>query len=138
MKKLLSLALVFALSLAFSSCSDDEKVYNWRGNWNDPNDANYKPAGYNPVKGMWKILDKGLYFSDEFRIHDVVYHADGTYQIDTFKDTYIINDEAFRYKTYPQTIRYRIEGDKLYITSNLFSNDDWAVYTRYVPAEEEE
>lgn len=137
MKKLLSLILIFSLSFAFFSCSKDEQVYNWRGNWNDPNDPNYKTEGYNPVMGMWKSGTKGLYFSEDFRIHDVTYHEDGTYQIALYKDTYIINDEAFRYQVYPQTIRYRVEGDKLYITEYLFK-DDWAVYTRFMPAETEE
>lgn len=137
MKKILSLILVFSLSFAFFSCGEDEKVYNWRGDWNSPKDPNYKPEGYNPVKGMWKGNVKGLYFSEDFRIHDVTYLEDGTYQIALYRDKYIINDEAFRYQVYPQTIRYKVEADKLYITDKLFE-DDWAVYTRFVPAETEE
>lgn len=137
MKKVLSLLFVFSLFLFFASCSEDEKVYNWRGNWNDPKDPNYKAEGYNPVKGMWKGNTIGLYFSEDFKIHDVSYLADGSYQIALYRDTYIINDEAFRYEVYPQTIRYKVEGDKLYITEKLF-DDDWAVYTRYIPAKTEE
>lgn len=129
--------LVFSLSFIFASCGEDEKVYNWRGDWNNPKDPNYKAEGYNPVKGMWKVNKQGLYFTEDFKIHDVTYFDDGTYQIALYKDTYIINDEAFRYEVYPQTIRYRVEGDKLYITDQLFK-DDWAVYTRFVPAETEE
>ena len=135
MKKIFSLLLLISLSFAFSSCGgDEEQVYNWRGDWNDPKDANYKPEGYNPIKGLWKLYDRGYYFSDDFKMHTVVYHSDGTHQIALYKDLYMINDEAFRYKVYPQTIRYKVEGDKLYISENLFK-DDWAVYTRFVPAD---
>lgn len=133
MKNILSLIFVLSLFFVFASCSEDEKVYNWHGNWNDPKDPNYKAEGYNPVKGMWKGNVKGLYFSEDFKIHDVTYLEDGTYQIALYRDTYIINDEAFRFQVYPQTIRYKVEGNKLYITEKLFE-DDWAIYTRYIPA----
>lgn len=136
MKKLFALVLIFSLSLTFFSCSDDEQVYNWRGNWNDPKDPNYKADGYNPIEGMWRIGERGLYFSKDFKVHDVTYHEGGKFQIGLYKDIYIINDEAFRYQTYPQTIRYKVEGDKLYISEYLF-NDDWAIYTRFVPTEPE-
>jgi hypothetical protein len=119
------------------ACDDDEKEYNWRGDWNNPSDANYKPAGYNPVQGLWKIGSRGIFFSKEFRMHNVAFQSDGTYQIDLFKDVYMINDEALRYKTYPQTWRYRIEGDKLYLTDKLFQDNDWAIYTKVEETTEE-
>lgn len=135
MKKIITFFLLFSLTFAFVSCEGDEDVYDWKGNWNDPKDPNYKPEGYNPIKGMWKSnsTDVGLYFTDDFKVCEIYFYSDGTHKIDVYKDLYIINNEALRYVTYPETNRYILEGNTLKITANLFEDKGWKTYTRFTP-----
>lgn len=137
MKKILAFILLFSLSFAMVSCGGDDE-YEWRGNWNDPKDKNYKPEGYNPIEGMWKVGTSGFHFTKDFKVHDMRFHSDGTYQEGLFRDIYIINDEAFRFTVYPETKRYRLNAtkDTLYITSKLLTDGDWARYSRFIPKEE--
>lgn len=138
MKKILAFILLFSLSFAMVSCGSDDDEYEWRGNWNDPNDKNYKPEGYNPIEGMWKAGTTGFYFSKDFKVYKVEYKSDGSYQMELFTDVYIINDDAF-YLTIERVIkRYRLDAakDVLSITTKLQTDGDWATYTRYIPKEE--
>lgn len=140
MNKILALTLLLSFSFVFISCEKDDE-YEWRGDWNDPKDNNYKPeynGKYNPIEGMWKGGDTGFYFSNDFKVHDVVYYEDETYKVTTFRDMYMINDDAFRFKVYPETKRYRLNAtkDTLFITSKLLTDGDWAKYSRFVPKEE--
>lgn len=140
MKKILAFILLFSLSFAMISCGDDAEVYDWKGDWNDPKDPNYKPEGYNPIKGIWKERGKttGIYFSDDFKLSDVAFYDDGSYKITTFVNTYIINNEALRYQLYPETNRYKLNAakDTLKITPYLFEDKGWVTYARFEPKEE--
>ena len=33
--------------------------WKWKGDWNDPENADYKPEGYNPLLGTWKVTIDG-------------------------------------------------------------------------------
>lgn len=145
MKKILAFILLFSLSFAMVSCGGDDDEYEWRGDWNDPNDKNYKPeynGQYNPIEGMWKGGTSGFYFSKDFKVHNVEYKSDGSYQVELFKGLYSINDEAFLLKVNIDSEsgikRYKLNAakDTLYITSKLLTDGDWATYSRFVPKEE--
>ena len=57
MKKLFYIPLLLSLCFSFSACGgddddeDDNNEFVWNGDWNDPNDPNFKKEGYNPIKG---------------------------------------------------------------------------------------
>jgi len=138
MKKLLSLILLLGLSLAFYSCGgDDDKEdekFVWNGDWNDPDDPNYKPEGYNPIQGLWRSVKDntyGLYYSKDFKGYRVNFSATGdNYSIDGTGIKYQLNDKAYKNDFY---YRYRIEGDFLYVSTVINgspSEYNWAQFKR--------
>lgn len=76
MKKLFYTIFILCASALFVSCGDDDdkggeepkdpndmtieeymsedRPFVWNGDWNDPEDPNYKPGGYNPIEGYWQ------------------------------------------------------------------------------------
>lgn len=131
MKKFLSVILLLSLSFAFFSCGgDDEKddpekpePFVWGGDWNDPNDAAYKPeygGKYNPIKGLWKntkYQQEGFYFSEDFKAYTVYFYENGGNTKEPIHtNSYQINDKAYRFsRATPNTYLYRIENGLLYI-----------------------
>jgi len=137
MKKLLSLILLLTLSFTFTSCgdSDEEEKFVWGGDWNNPDDPNYKPqyeGKYNPIQGLWKAdwdKEEGIYFSEDFKVYSVIFYPNGLYKKELFRDKYIINDKAFTYV--PNEIwRYKIENNKLVNTYYLDEDKGWSYFTK--------
>lgn len=139
MKKLLSLVLLLTLSFTFSACGDsddEEEKFVWGGDWNDPDDPNYKPeygGKYNPIQGLWRFdwdTERGVYFSEDFIAYDAYFYPNGLHKIDlSSADKYEINDKA--YKTFHSGIfRYIIEGDKLRYTYHLDEEKGWGYSTK--------
>lgn len=143
MKKLLSLILLFSLSFTFYSCDKDDdkkdepekpKPFVWGGDWNDPEDENYKPeygGKYNPVRGLWRS-DKdpsfGLYYSEDFKEYIVTFYPDGRYAMEGTGSSYGINDKAFRVSSTTQI--YEVNGNQFLLYSHNSTKDKASYYTR--------
>lgn len=139
MKKLLSIILLLSLSVTFYSCGDDKeeektKEFLWNGDWNDPNDPNFKPEGYNPIKGVWRFnwdTDRGICFSEDFKVYDVYFHPNGKYTMELWYDKYSINDKAFMFNPLSSDIyRYKIENGRLKYTIELTEDKGWGSLTK--------
>lgn len=139
MKKLLSLVLLLTLSFTFSACGDSDEEpekFKWSGDWNNPNDPNYKPeygGKYNPIQGLWRRNSdgtRGLYFSEDFKAYTVTFYSGGRYVKDEWRD-YVINNKAFSNSPPASELwRYKIEEDKLWITPNMNDDNDWRSFTK--------
>lgn len=141
MKKLLSIILLLSLSIAFYSCGGDmeeetkkPQEFVWNGDWNDPDDPNFKPEGYNPIQGVWrsdKDETKGVCFSEDFKCYIVTFYSNGLYDKDLFSDKYAINDKAYSLRPPTGGIRrYKIDNSKLETTPYLYDDRDWTSYTK--------
>lgn len=139
MKKLLSLVLLLTLSFTFSACGDsddEEEKFVWGGDWNDPDDPNYKPeygGKYNPIQGLWKHSQDskiGFYFSEDFIGYDVSFYANEEYTKTRYSE-YGINNDAFRYGT-TRTYRYIIDNGILYLAAQNIEkpSEKWVKYVR--------
>jgi len=127
--------MMAAVMVSFAACSSDdpneepEKPFVWNGDWNDPNDPNYKPEGYNPIQGLWRNLDPNklsAYFSDDF-IYYTVQFVDGIPIKDKYSK-YKINDTAFDHIGRPGLVtKYKIYGNKM-ITN--YAGDSGSEYVR--------
>lgn len=146
MKKCLSFILLLSLSFAFFSCGGDDdnptppepkpEPFVWGGDWNDPDDAAYKPeykGKYNPIQGLWrntKYKERGFYFSEGFRFHDAAFSlTSNRYVIEGKGLPYIINDKAMKYGSVNMW-QYRIEGDRMLFYSYNDTPDKGVYYTR--------
>lgn len=68
--KLTKILLALFLLGFVVACSDDDNgkidigpipLSEWTGSWNDPSHPNYRPDGYNPLEGKWKMIkENGL------------------------------------------------------------------------------
>lgn len=104
--KILFILFLFTFSLA---CSDDDNVKvetgpiplsEWEGSWNDPSHPEFKPDGYNPIQGRWKVYMKnGLPVGTTIKIEyeftsDFIFkvYNNGSYQSDK---KYQINDQHY-------------------------------------------
>lgn len=141
MKKLLSIILLLSLSVAFYSCGDDmeeemkkPQEFVWNGDWNDPADPNFKPEGFNPIEGVWRFnwdTDRGICFSEDFKVYNVYFHPNGKYTMELRYDKYSINDKAFMYNPLSSDIRrYRIENGRLKYTHELTEDKGWGSLTK--------
>lgn len=141
MKKLLSIILLLSLSVAFYSCGGDmeeetkkPQEFVWNGDWNDPNDSNFKPEGYNPIKGLWRRdadNTRGLYYSEDFKIYQVTFYSNGLYGKTLFRSKYTINDKAYSLDPPDREFwRYKIENGKLRTTPDLNDDGDWRSFTK--------
>ena len=141
MKKLLSIILLLSLSVAFYSCGGDmeeetkkPQEFVWNGDWNDPADPNFKPEGYNQIKGVWRFnwdTDRGICFSEDFKVYDVYFHPNGKYTMELWYDKYSINDKAFMFNPLSSDIyRYKIEKGKLQYTHKLTEDKGWGSLTK--------
>lgn len=112
MKKFLYFIFICTLCVGFTACGEDddpkEEEFLWNGDWNDPNDRNYKPEGYNPIQGIWKRdNERGLYFSEDRIAYDVYFLSNGSYVIENGSGSgskYTINNTAFKYSHSQNTI----------------------------------
>ncbi|MDU1890897.1 MAG: hypothetical protein E6767_09430 [Dysgonomonas sp.] len=132
MNRVLYFVLIITMSFGFYGCNDDDdtkrEVFVWNGDWNNSNDPNYKPDGYNPILGLWRQVDKnvGLSFTDDFKAYKITFEVDG-YTETIWRDKYLINDLAFKLTDY-EYYMYKIEGDILYITPQRLGdalNKEW-------------
>lgn len=131
MKKIIYLLLLFTLPLSFISCGDDDDpAFVWGGDWNDSTDPNFKPDGYNPIEGLWKLGadSAGFIFTKDFKAYSVKYYPNHpnnkrVYVKTLWKEKYAINDAAFRFSL-NEMWRYKLEVNKgmLILYPNL--NDD--------------
>lgn len=140
MKKFLYFIFICTLCVGFTACGGDdddpkEEEFVWNGDWNDPNDRNYKPEGYNPIQGVWQRDDdpeRGFYFSEDCVECDVTFFDNGTYVIASnpiFCAKYIINNTAFRYTSAIElTYKWEIEDNTLRTMS--IGGTGWVYYTR--------
>ncbi|MBF0647739.1 MULTISPECIES: hypothetical protein [Dysgonomonas] len=137
MKKFLYFIFICTLCVGFTACGGDdddpkEEEFVWNGNWNDPNDKNYKPEGYNPIQGVWQRDDDpsiGMYLSKDFKDYYVTFYSNGEYKIESvFKDNYQINNTAFRYSP-NEVYKWEIENNKLY-TLPVGTYKEWVSYTK--------
>ncbi len=141
MKKLLSIILLLSLFVTFYSCGGDmeeetrkPQEFVWNGDWNDPDDPNFKPEGYNPIKGVWRFnwdTDRGICFSEDFKVYDVYFHPNGKYTMELWYDKYSINDKAFMFNPLSSDIyRYKIENGRLKYTHELTEDKGWGSLTK--------
>ena len=141
MKKLLSIILLLAVSFTFAACSDDDDddkkggggdKFVWNGDWNDPDDPNFKPEGYNPIQGMWRsvnVPNTGLYYSDDRIEYRVIFYSVGSPSKSKY-GSYKINDKAYKTK---ETWMYKFEGENImYIKNPTWSDDEWIKYNRVI------
>lgn len=137
MKKLLSIILLISLSVTSYSCGDDKEEekpqeFVWNGDWNDPADPNFKPEGFNPIEGVWRFnwdTDRGICFSEDFKVYNVYFHPNGKYTMELWREKYIINDKAF--KNLPNEInRYKVKNNKLQYTYELEKDESWSNLTK--------
>lgn len=144
MKKLLYFLFICSLCMGFVSCGGDDEPepepekFVWNGDWNDPNDPNYKPEGYNPIEGLWRgdNNDKyGLYFSKDFKRYGVTFFENDQYIIDKsgMGSSYTINDKAYRYFD-TSAYRYEVKDDKLHLVhqalGGILVTEGWGTYIR--------
>lgn len=137
MKKFLYFIFICTLCVGFTACGGDdddpkEEEFVWNGDWNDPNDRNYKPEGYNPIQGVWQRDDDpsiGMYLSEDFKDYYVTFYSNGEYKIGAvFSDNYQINNTAFRYSP-SRVFKWEIENNKLY-TLPVGIYKEWVSYTK--------
>ena len=143
MKKLLSIILLLSLSVAFYSCGGDmeeetkkPQEFVWNGDWNDPDDPNFKPEGYNPIKGVWRRVNTtlGLQFTEDFKAYELIFYSFDGYD-KRYMSNYIINDNAYKIGEGDNIRRYKIEGEVLTIYYFLDVDDKNRdrVYVRIEP-----
>lgn len=69
---------IFLSSFLLTACGSDDNYpapnpdptpSDWNGDWNDKNDKNYKPEGYNPIEGEWQAYSlNGKEYTDHYYI----------------------------------------------------------------------
>lgn len=144
MKKLLPLLLSLSLLFTFSACGDnedepkkeEEKPFVWDGDWNDPNDPNYKAeygGKYNPIKGTWVYLknpELRIIYTEDFKLlREIFNKASGKWVREVWSEKYIINGTGYRYETNrPYINKWKIvkEDGKTYLLMMYLSEDEWS------------
>ncbi len=144
MKKLLPLLLLLSLLFTFFACGDDEdepkkeeeeKPFVWEGDWNDPNDPNYKAeygGKYNPIKGTWlstKDPELRFVYTEDFKLlREIFNKASGKWVREVWAEKYIINGTGYLYETdRPYINKWKIvkEDGKTYLLMMYLSDDEW-------------
>lgn len=144
MKKLLSIILLLSLSVAFYSCGGDmeeetkkPQEFVWNGDWNDPNDPNFKPEGYNPIQGVWRRVNTtlGVKYTEDFKVYTLTFYSFDGYD-EKYVGNYVINDKAYKYGNADIIERYKVEGSVLTVHFHLIDIDDKnrdEIYVRIEP-----
>ncbi|MFR9166288.1 MAG: hypothetical protein ACLVKO_08810 [Dysgonomonas sp.] len=150
MRKIFSVCLLSLLCFVLSSCSDDDgNGFNWKGDWSNPKDPNYK-EGYNPIKGIWISETNAGYavqFTTDYDMRGLALDNEGKWTLASIiADGYGINDEAIMYvreirdekgnvvnkiTTY---VRYRLENEGKtlsLIPEPADKGQGWEKYTKY-------
>jgi len=138
MKRLLYILFVlFSLGAVTLSCSDDddggEAAFD---NWNDPSSPNYKPQGYNPIRGSWEKyrtspLDKRhkYMFTSEFKYQEAVYmDEEGRWGDEMTIANYTINDKAFKLD---RKINYASGKVDVFPYRLVVEDDETVLYIKY-------
>lgn len=98
---------------------DNNGVWYWRGDWNNPKDAGYRPeynGKYNPIVGTWKLISVGgTPMTEYFRFYDD-FTMESIYRPDT-RRSYKINDTGVWEDSYSTVkssyYQYKIEGNTM-------------------------
>lgn len=108
MKKLTYTLLLLSLCFSFVTCGgnddedddkDDNNEFVWNGDWNDPNDPNFKKEGYNPIKGKWIEFENPNFmheFDENFQM--ISYNYRDSKWVQAKVNPYKVNDTALRYE----------------------------------------
>lgn len=131
MKKLF---YIFLSSFLLTACGGDDNyptLSEWNGDWNDKNDKNYKPEGYNPIEGEWQAYSlNGKGYTDHYYIkfsstlnmsESKVKPNEGKDPIYSDIKKYIINNKAFRIG-YNNDYKYNITNNVLTLIN---SSNTW-------------
>lgn len=140
MNKLFCILFTLTLTFGISSCSSDDDndtdQYAWNGDWNNPEDPNYKPNGYNPIVGKWMYTPKTgatpklLEFTSDFHVkrYDLVSLPKTWEQWDDKE--YLINNTA--YKTGVAIITYYwLDSKNNTLTTRNGQSGDLVVWEKY-------
>lgn len=163
MKKLFYTIFILCASALFFSCGDDDdkkekdpndmtieeymsedRPFVWNGDWNDPEDPNYKPGGYNPLAETYWLVSESdkenasfiFYFTKKFDFIWYKHDKDRNVLIYMKEDSpYRINNRAYHTPTYGYTT-YGIskDGKTLYENQNsasTVSKLDWKKYSKF-------
>lgn len=131
---------IFLFSFLLTACGSDDNYpapnpdptpSDWNGDWNDKNDKNYKPEGYNPIEGEWQAYSlNGKEYTDHYYIKfsDERYMYEYKKKPEEGKDPvfntlkqYIINDKAFRAGK-NEYYKYNLKNNVLTLTN---SSNTW-------------
>lgn len=137
MKKFLYFIFICSLCVGFAACGgdddDDNDEFVWNGDWNDPNDPNYK-GYYNPIEGDWINVDKlthRLIFDKKFVYSGASYkESTGKWEISVTADKYTINNTAFKERGQISEYQKKTEGGVEYLYLR-YLNSEWHKYKRY-------
>ncbi len=149
MKKILHFILICTLCAGFVACGDDDKdepeketPFTWKGDWNDPENPDFKPDGYNPIVGDWiRVGDPELRleFTDKRVMKQIVYKNSYEGWITRiWADKYEINDIGIKYihADFRHVEEYKLIKENglehLMLRHELYPND-WRKYKRYKP-----
>ncbi len=150
MKRILPFILICTLCAGFVACGDDDKdepeketPFTWKGDWNDPENPDFKPDGYNPIVGDWHSLDNPkirLEFTNKFVIKRYIYKDSyNKWDTEIWAKKYEINDIGIKY-VHVEALnidewKILIENNEkhLMIRDQLPTKDKWRKYKRYKP-----
>ncbi len=148
MKKILHLILICTLCAGFVACGDDDKdepeketPFTWKGDWNDPENPDFKPDGYNPIVGDWiSVADPELRieFTDKRVMKQIVYKTYEGWITRIWAEKYEINDIGIRYingdSRHVEEYKLIKENGQEYLTMRYqLPADKWVKYKRYKP-----
>ncbi len=144
MKKILYFILICTLCAGFVACGDEDKdepeketPFTWKGDWNDPENPDFKPDGYNPIVGDWiRVGDPELRleFTDKFVIKRHIYRSSyNKWETEIWAEKYEINDIGIRYESVEEYKLTKENGEEYLIMRYQLPADEWRKYKRYKP-----
>ena len=144
MKKILHFILICTLCAGFVACGDDDKdepeketPFTWKGDWNDPENPDFKPDGYNPIVGDWHYLDNPrirIEFTDKRVMKRHLYKDSyNKWETEIWAEKYEINDIGIRYESVEEYKLTKENGEEYLIMRYQLPADEWRKYKRYKP-----
>lgn len=138
MKKFLYFIFICSLCVGFAACGgdddDDNDEFVWNGDWNDPNDPNYK-GYYNPIEGDWQKVDEPTYrfiFGNKFTLSIASYkETTGKWNISVVTDKYIINNTAFKERGQIMLYEIKKENGIEYLYLRYLLDNNWSKFKQY-------